>query len=70
MAGPDRNAARRLLLEEARAFQRLGENMQNHILKHEAVRHHLSTNAEQDAATAGLARLVGRRNTAAPWKLE
>jgi GTP-binding protein EngB required for normal cell division len=70
MAGPDRNAARRLLLEEARAFQRLGENMQNHILKHEAVRHHLSTNAEQDAATAGLARLVGRRNTAAPWKIE
>ena len=70
MAGPERNAARRLLLEEARAFQRMGENMQNHILKHEAVRHHLSTNAEQDAATAGLARLVGRRNTAAPWKLE
>jgi GTP-binding protein EngB required for normal cell division len=70
MAGPERNAARRLLLEEARAFQRLGENMQNHILKHEAVRHHLSTNAEQDAATAGLARLVGRRNTAAPWKIE
>jgi GTP-binding protein EngB required for normal cell division len=69
-AGPDRNAARRLLLEEARAFQRLGENMQNHILKHEAVRHHLSTNAEQEAATAGLARLVGRRNTAAPWKIE
>lgn len=70
MAGPDRNAARRLLMEEARAFQRLGENMQNHILKHEAVRHHLSTNAEQEAATAGLARLVGRRNTAAPWKIE
>jgi GTP-binding protein EngB required for normal cell division len=70
MAGPDRNAARRLLLEEAGAFQRLGENMQNHILKHEAVRHNLSTNAEQDAATTGLARLVGRRNTAAPWKID
>ena len=70
IAGPDREAARRLLMEEARAFQRLGENMQNHILKHEAVRHHLSTNAEQEAATAGLARLVGRRNTAAPWRIE
>jgi GTPase Era involved in 16S rRNA processing len=70
MAGPDRNAARRLLMEEALAFQRLGENMQNHILKHEAVRHNLSTNAEQDAATSGLARLVGRRNTAAPWKID
>lgn len=59
MAGPDRKAAIRLLIEEARAFQRLAENMQNHILNHEAVRHHLSTNAEQDAATSGLARLVG-----------
>jgi small GTP-binding protein len=70
MAGPDRQAACRLLMEEARAFQRLGENMQNHILKHEAVRHNLSTNAEQEAATAGLARLVGRRNTSAPWKIQ
>jgi len=70
MAGPERKAAVRLLTEEARAFQRLAENMQNHILKHEAVRHHLSTNAEQDAATSGLARLVGRRNTVAPWKIE
>jgi hypothetical protein len=47
-------------------FQRLAENMQNHILKHEAVRHNLSTNAEQEAATIGLARLVGRKNTVAP----
>jgi ribosome biogenesis GTPase A len=70
MARPDRKAAVRLLIEEARAFQRLGENMQNHILKHEAIRHHLSTSAEQDAATNGLARLVGRRNTVAPWKIE
>ena len=70
IAAPDRNTARRLLMEEARAFQRLGENMQNHILKHDAVRHHLATNAEQEAATAGLARLVGRRNTAAPWKIK
>jgi GTP-binding protein EngB required for normal cell division len=70
MAGPDRKAAHRLLAAEARAFQRLAENMQNHILKHEAVRHHLSTNAEQDAATAGLARLVGRRSIVAPWRIE
>lgn len=70
MAGPDRSAARRLLLEEARAFERLGEDMQNHVLKHDAVRHQLSTNAEQEAASAGLARLVGRRNTAVPWEIE
>jgi GTP-binding protein EngB required for normal cell division len=66
IAAPDCKAAIRLLLEEARVFQRLAENMQNHILKHEAVRHNLSTNAEQEAATIGLARLVGRKNTVAP----
>jgi small GTP-binding protein len=70
MAGPDRRAARRLLLEEARAFERLGENMQNHVLKHEAVRHQLSTNAEEGAASSGLARLVGRRGTVVPWSIE
>ena len=69
-AGLDRKAAARLLAEEAKAFLRLAEDMQNHILKHEAVRHHLSTRAEQEAATTGLAWLVGRRSTVAPWKTD
>jgi small GTP-binding protein len=70
MAGPALKAAVGLLLGEARIFERLAENMQNHILKHEAVRHHLATSAERGAAETGLAHLVGRRNTAAPWKIE
>jgi small GTP-binding protein len=70
MAGPELKTAATLLLREARVFERLAEDMQNHVLKHEAVRHHLSTNAEQAAAKSGLARLVGRRNTVAPWRIE
>jgi hypothetical protein len=70
MAGPALKTAAKLLLGEARVFERLAENMQNHILKHEAIRRNLSTNAERDASTRGLARLVGRRNTVTPWRIE
>jgi hypothetical protein len=70
MAGPELKAAAKLLFGEASVFERLAENMRNHVLKHEAVRHHLSTNAEYDAAWSGLARLVGSRNTLAPWRIE
>lgn len=69
-AAPALKAAASLLLGEARVFDRLSENMQNHVLKHEAVRHNLSTNAEQDAAVSGLARLVGRRDTALPRRID
>jgi len=70
MSDPELKVAARLLLQEARVFERLAENTQNHILKHEAIRHDLSTNAEWDAAAGGLARLVGTRNTVAPWRIE
>jgi small GTP-binding protein len=69
-AAPALKAAASLLLGEARVFERLSENMQNHVLKYEAIRHNLSTNAEQDAAVSGLARLVGRRDTALPRRIE
>lgn len=69
-AGVDRTTTMRLLLEEAIAFQSLAEDMQNYVLKHDAVRHYLSTNAEREAALSGLARLVGRRNVVAPWRTE
>lgn len=59
-----------LLLKEASSFERIAENMQNHILKHEAIRHHLSTSAERDAAETGLAHLVGRRDTVTPWRID
>jgi GTP-binding protein EngB required for normal cell division len=69
-AGPDLATAARLLIEEALAFESLAEDMQNYTLKHDAVRQHLATNAERKAALSGLARLVGRRNTVAPWRTE
>lgn len=69
-AGPELKAAARLVLEEAAVLERLAEDMQNHILKHEAVSHHLSTNAEREAAIAGPSRLVGRRDTVAPRRVE
>ncbi len=40
------------------------------VLKQDATRHHLWTNAERQAALSGLMRLVGRRNTVAPWRTE
>jgi hypothetical protein len=44
--------------------------MQNYVLKQEAARHHRWTNAEREAALFGLMRLVGRRNSVAPWRTE
>jgi hypothetical protein len=70
LACPSTKAAASLLLKEARTFERLSEDMQNHVLKHDAVRHHLSTRAEREAAEEGLARLVGRRDTVSPWTIE
>ena len=66
MAGPELKASAKLLFGEASVFELLAENMRNHVLKHEAVRHRLSTNAEYDAVWNGLARLVGSRNTVTP----
>jgi hypothetical protein len=69
-AGPDLNVATSLLLREAQIFERLSENMQNHILNHEAIRHHLSSNAERDSATTGLARIAGLRNVVMSLRVE
>jgi hypothetical protein len=70
LADPGLVHAKRLLLAQALAFESLAEDMQNYVLKHEAVRRHLSTNAERRAALAGLTRLAGRRNVVAPWRTE
>lgn len=69
-AGPEPATAGRLLLAQALALETLAEDMQNYVLKQEATRHHLWTNAERQAALVGLIRLAGRRNTVAPWKTE
>jgi small GTP-binding protein len=69
-ANPDTDAVRRLLLDEARAFDELAREMQNYALKHTAVRHDLTTRAESQAAFAGLLRLAGSQRLAGPWRLE
>jgi hypothetical protein len=69
-AEPGLEAAKRLVIEEARGFETVAEDMQNYVLKHTAVRHHLSTKAENHAAITGLSRLVGSRRIAAPWRIE
>jgi len=66
----DLPAARRLLWEQSSALEAIAEDMQNYVLKQDATRHHLWTNAERQAAVTGLMRLVGRRNTVAPWRTE
>lgn len=69
-ANPDVDAAKSLLLDEARAFDDLAEEMQNYVLKHTAVRHHLTTRTESQAAMAGLSRLVGSQRIAGPWRID
>jgi len=69
-ANPDVDAAKRLLLDEARAFDDLAEEMRNYVLKHAAVRHNLMTRTESQAAMAGLSRLVGSQRTAGPWRID
>jgi small GTP-binding protein len=67
---PDKDAARRLILDQARAFEDLAEEMQDFVLKHIAVRHHLTTKTESRAAMAGLSRLVGSHRIAGPWRID
>jgi small GTP-binding protein len=69
-ANPETGAATRLLREEAAAFDALAEEMQSFVLKHTAVRHHLTTRAENGAAVAGLARLAGSQRLAGPWRID
>ena len=68
-ARPDDDAARRILLDEAQAFEALAEEMQKYVLKHTAVRHHLTTKTESQAALAGLSRLVGSQRVGGPWRI-
>ena len=66
----DPSTAKRLIVDQSLALEAIAEDMQNYVLKQDATRHHLWTNAERQAALFGLMRLVGRRNTVAPWKAE
>ncbi len=69
-AKPDENSAKKLVLDEARAFDDLAQEMQNYVLKHEAIRHHLETRSEGQAATAGLSRLAGSQRIVVPCRVD
>jgi len=64
------STVKRLILDQSHALEAIAEDMQNYVLKQDATRHHLWTNAERQSALSGLMRLVGRRNTVAPWRAE
>jgi predicted GTPase len=70
LSDPAPRVGRLLVQEQARVLERLGEEMQRYALKHEALRRHLASERENAAYETGLARLVGVRNLAAPWKDE
>jgi GTP-binding protein EngB required for normal cell division len=69
-AKPDAEAARKLVLDQARVFDDLAREMQNYVLKHTAIRHHLETRSEGQAAVAGLSRLAGSQRIVVPCKNE
>lgn len=69
-AGPERRAAARLALQYAVELEKLADDMQNHVLKHDALSRHRLTEAERQAAVGGLARLVGRRDTVKPRRVD
>ena len=68
-AKPRFHQARRLPLAQAVAFDNLAEDMENCAFNHAALRHHLTTKAESEAAIMGLSRLVGSQRIAAPWRI-
>ncbi len=61
---------RQLLEREAMLLQRIAEDMQRYGLKHEALRRHLASDEERDAALKALLSLVGHRSVSSPWRVE
>lgn len=57
----DPEAARNLILEEARVLERISEDMQTYALKHDALRRELTSDEEGRAYLLGLSLLVGLR---------
>jgi len=70
LAKPGADTARLLIEEQARVLDRLSEDMQRYVLKHDALRRELATELEHRVYEVGLSRLVGLRNIVAPWKID
>ncbi len=65
--GPSAETASFLVLEQARHFGEMAEDMQSFALKLDAVRRALMNIDERDAHTRALVHLVGAENVLAPW---
>jgi len=70
LSKPGADVARRLIEEQARVLDRLSEDMQRYVLKHDALRRELATELEHRVYEIGLSRLVGLRNIVTPWKID
>jgi hypothetical protein len=59
-----------LLERESMLLQRMAEDMQRYSMKHDALRRHLASDEERDAALKALLSLVGHRSVTSPWRVE
>ena len=66
----DRDIVRQLLERESVLLHRIAEDMQRYSLKHDALRRHLASDEERDAALKALLSLVGHRSVSSPWRVE
>jgi GTP-binding protein EngB required for normal cell division/polyhydroxyalkanoate synthesis regulator phasin len=67
---PSADLARGLIEEQARVLDRLSEDMQKYVLKHDALRRELATELEHQVHEIALSRLVGLRSIVAPRKVD
>ena len=66
----DRDVIKQLLERESVLLHRIAEDMQRYSLKHDALRRHLASDEERDAALKALLSLVGHRSVSSPWRVE
>jgi GTP-binding protein EngB required for normal cell division len=57
---------KQLLERESMLLQRIGEDMRRYSMKHDALRRHLASDEERDAALKALLSLVGHRSVTSP----
>ncbi|HTZ56871.1 MAG TPA: dynamin family protein [Acidobacteriaceae bacterium] len=66
----DSRLLKQLLERESLLLRRIAEDMQRYSLKHEALRRHLASDEERDAALKALLALVGHRSVSSPWRVD
>lgn len=63
-------SSRKLLDSHATLLERTAEDLQRYALKHDALRRHLTSEEERQAAQLALLLLAGHRNVSGPWVVE